>query len=106
MLIIFTLAFLVISTFFVYRTAKDNGYNAVLWSMASVGIFIGIQFLFGIIYAVIMIVTKTSELNFLTSITINLLSIAASIGGVMLILNRVNKIRDDEQLPPPPPNFE
>lgn len=105
------LAFLVISTFFVYKTAKENGYNAIFWVIASISVFIGVFFALSILIVIVVLIgisqfgwakNTFESLGMLSDILV----LAASIAGVMLILRHVNQIKDEEPFvePPPPPN--
>jgi hypothetical protein len=104
--------FLIIATIFVYRTARDNGYNAILWAVITVITFLGVQlavgFLIGIIFGLGMAAFGWSETSLTNNAFVfNLIALAASIGSVMLILRHVNKIPDDEPANvPPPPKFD
>lgn len=104
---------MIIATIFVYRTARDNGYNAVFWAVIAFITFLGVQFavglLVGLFIALGIAVWGWSETAFEDYAFIyNLIALAASIGSVMLILRHVNTIRDDEpvNIPPPPPSFD
>jgi hypothetical protein len=110
-LLLLGLAFLFISTFFVYKTAKENGYNALLWAAASFSAFIGVYMVLSVTIVVI-VALGIAYLGWARStlesggMVIDLLVMAASAGSVMLILRHVNQIKDEEpfieELPPPP----
>ena len=110
-LLLIGLAFLFISTFFVYKTAKENGYNAVVWAAASFFAFIGV-YLFLSVTIVIVVSIGIAYLgwarNTLESggMVIELIVMAASAGSVILILRHVNQMKDEEpfieEIPPPP----
>lgn len=112
-LLLLGLAFLFISTFFVYKTAKENGYNAVLWAAASFSAFVGVYLILSVTIVIIValgIAYLGWSRNTLESggIMIELIVMAASAASVMLILRHVNQIKDDEPFVeelPPPPNF-
>lgn len=103
--------FLIIATIFVYRTAKENGYNAILWSVITLITFLGVQTVVGLAVGIVIGIgmaawnwspTLFEDYTF----PIGLISLIAGIGSVMLILRHVNTIRDDEPLVvPPPPDF-
>ena len=105
--------FMIIAAIFVYRTARDNGYNAILWTFIAVVAFLGVQFLIGILFGVIVLIgnrvwgwpmSVIGDYSFI----LGLLAIVPAIGAVLLILRHVNTIKDDEPLispPPPPPTF-
>lgn len=111
-ILLLTIAFLVVSTIFVYRTAKDNGYNAILWTFISVAVFIGVQIFIGLTYAIVLAVLNwghpiPAENYSGISTIVNFISIAAGVAGVLLILRHVNTLKDDETIDlPPPPTFK
>jgi small-conductance mechanosensitive channel len=104
---------MIIAAIFVYRTARDNGYNAILWTFIAVVVFLGVQFLIGILFGVIVLIGNTAwgwptstiqDYSFI----MGLLATVPAIGAVLLILRHVNTIKDDEPAnpPPPPPTFD
>lgn len=108
--LILQIAFIIIATIFVYKTAKDNGYNAILWAAIAVITFFGVQFILGIIVGIfwalgMIYLNWTPESEFGLTMIINLIILALGAGSVLLILRHVNQIRDDEIVdsPPPPP---
>ena len=104
--------FVIIAVIFVYRTARDNGYNAPLWAAITIVAFFGVQvlswLLIGLLAAVCILAFGWSETILEDyAFILNLITLAASIGSVMLILRHVNTIRDDETVNiPPPPTFD
>lgn len=110
--LVLQIAFIIIATIFVYNTAKQNGYNAILWSVITVAAFFGVQFLLGIIVGIILGLAMIyagwmpDSVFGLTTI-INLVILALGAGSVLLILRYVNQIKDDEfvNAPPPPSDF-
>ena len=91
--------FLIIAAIFVYRTAKQNGYNAVLWTCISIAVFIGAQIVVSVITGIIlgMISGDLSVNTFETySFPIGLISLAAGIGSVMLMLRHVNEMPEEK----------
>lgn len=110
--LIFQIAFIIIATIFIYKTANQNGYNAILWSVIAVVTFFGVQLLLGIIVGIVLAIGMlyagwTPDSLFGLSMIINLVTLALSVGSVLLILRYVNQIRDDEfvNAPPPPTDF-
>lgn len=104
--------FVIIASVFVYRTARDNGYNAVVWTIVTIVAFLGIQFLTGILFGVVVALGNAVWGWPLTliqdySLIVGLLALVPSIGAVLLILRHVNTIKDDDPVsaPPPPPSF-
>ena len=109
------LVFVIVAAIYTYRTAKSNGHNAVLWTLAAVAAGFGVQIilplLIGIILTVYWLATGRSVEEVQTLIEtpgniIGIICLFASIVGVVLILRRVSLIReDDAPLPPPSPEF-
>lgn len=104
--------FVIIAAIFVYRGARDNGYNPILWTVITIVAFLGIQFLTGIVFGLIVALGNVAWGWPLTliedySLIVGLLALVPSIGAVLLILRHVNTIKDDEPVnaPPPPPDF-
>ena len=105
--------FVIIAAVFVYRTARDNGYNALLWTVIAVVAFLGVQFLIGVLFGVIVYIGNMAwgwPLSVINdySFIVGLVALVPSIGAVLLILRHVNTIKDDEPVnspPPPPPTF-
>lgn len=104
--------FVIIAAIFVYRTARDNGYNAVLWTIVAIVAFVGIQFFTEFVFGFIVGLGNVLWGWPLTliedySLIVSLLALVPSLGAVLLILRHVNTIKDDEPAtaPPPPPDF-
>jgi amino acid transporter len=102
--------FIVIFSIFVFRTARDNGYNAVAWTAATVVGFLGIQFVVGAAAGILLVLAGGWSLKEIASyeLVISLIGIIPSIIFVVLIWRHVNVIRDDGtavQEPPAPPTF-
>ena len=96
----FPIIFIVITSIFIYRTARDNGYNAVLWTVAAVSGFIVIQVAIGLFAGVLLGIgmalwdwpsTLFEDYAFL----IGLVSLIPSVGFILIIWKYVNRIRDD-----------
>lgn len=103
----------------VYRTAKGTGRNAALWTILTIVVGVGFQFVIpffiGLIIAVVMIaggtppeeVTGGSEGFYLL---LGLVTLALSLGGMYLIARHVGTVPDDPPSvagpqPPAPPTF-
>ena len=117
MLSILGLIAVFIATYYIYKTAKDTGRNAVGWGLLTFGIGIGLQIILpAIILIIIAIVMSVSgrrlnnvdELPFGINLIISLTGLAGSFVGIWLIMRRVSMIPDDEVFvaPPSPPNFD
>lgn len=110
--LLLALAFLFIAAYFVYKTAKQNGFNAVLWVIITIITFFGVQialgFAIGVVIGLGMLILQWLPDTFEKfSFLINLISLATGVGGVILILRHVNKIPEEEaNALPPPPSFE
>jgi hypothetical protein len=112
-LLLLGLAFLFISTFFVYKTAKENGYNPILWSVLSFFTFVGVYLVLSVTIVIIIGIgirffRWSPNLLEQGGIMIEFFVMATSAACVMLILRHVNQLKDDEPFVgelPPPPNF-
>ncbi|MGI8555638.1 MAG: hypothetical protein ACR2LT_04700 [Pyrinomonadaceae bacterium] len=107
---------MIVAPFFIYRNAKQNGHNPILWAALAFGAGIGLQIilplLIGIAWGMVMAlkgnppaVIQQSLQGYLT--IIGVISLVLSVGGILLIMRHVNSIQDTEELPlpPAPPNF-
>lgn len=117
MLSILGLIAVFIAAYFIYKSARDTGRNAVGWSLLTIAIGIGLQIILpGIIIFAIAAVKAISgkpirdvdDLPFGTTIIVSILGWAASLVGIWLIMRRVSAISDDETFiaPPSPPTFD
>lgn len=108
-LILVSLAFIIIVAIFTFKTARENGYNALLWTAISVVSFFAAPFVVGFLFAVTLTIILGPEgmmatlerFVFLGAIITYVPGFVVSI----LILRRVSKLRDDSPLveaPPPP----
>jgi hypothetical protein len=107
------LIFIVVLSIQIYRTARDNGYNAPMWTaVTAVGFFV-IQFVVGLAIGVILLLgasfsdwspTLLDDYQFF----VGLAAMIPAFIFVWLIWRHVNVIRDDgmaPEPPPPPPTF-
>ena len=106
-----------IAAYFVYKTAKDTGRNAVGWALLTLAVGFGLQIILPtIIFIIIAIVTRVpgeplkniDQLPFSVEIIITLTGLAASFVGIWLIMRRVSTISEEESFvaPPAPPTFD
>jgi hypothetical protein len=106
-----------IAAYFVYKSARDTGRNAVGWSLLTVVAGIGLQIVLpGIIFFIIAALMAISgkpirdvdDLPFGTTILVSIVGWAASIIGIWLILRHVSLIPDEETFDssPAPPTFD
>jgi hypothetical protein len=111
--------FVIIAPYFVYRSAKQNGHNAVLWTLLALAAGIGLQIilplLIGTIITVFALIKGLTAEEIQQSIqgpanVIALVCLFLSIVGVFLIMRRVNTVRDSPEsyapTPPAPPKFD
>ena len=96
--------FAIISSIFIYRTARDNGYNYIGWTVASITGFILIQLAIGLfigIVAGIGIAAWGWSPTIIEDYTllIGLVSLIPSIAYVLLILKYVNRVPDNGPIP-------
>lgn len=101
--------FLIVVSVFVYRTARDNGYNAVLWTVATAVGFFVVQLIMGIAIGLGALLLGWSP-TFIQDyqLIIGLIALVPAFVLVWLIWRHVNVIRDDGVAPepPPPPTFD
>ncbi len=116
MLTILGLVFVIVATFYTYKSAKDNGRSAALWALAAFAVGFGIQIVIplfiGIVIGLVMTAQGRQMFEIQQSIQtpaqiIGLVCLAASFVGVWLVLRKASQLPDDEPLasPPPPPDF-
>ena len=108
----------ILVTYHVFKTARDNGRSAIGWAVLTVGVGLGFQWILpifiGIVLAVYYMSTGMSvdELQAALETPAMLITFACfglSFIGMFLILKFVMKIPDDpvrSDVPPPPPSFE
>jgi hypothetical protein len=104
----------ILITVYVYKQAKENGRNAVLWSVINIAVIIGVQLLIGITIG-IAVALGTEFLGWEEdsfekwSIGINLLAVVASlVCSYFFVVRTVTRIPDEQfngAPPPPPPQF-
>ncbi len=119
MLSILGLVAVFIATYYVYKTAKDTGRNAVGWALLTFAVGFGIQIILPIIIGIIIAIVMSASGNSIAEIQKSVENIAMIIGiaclvfsvvGIWLIMRRVSKIPESETFtsppPPPPPTFD
>jgi membrane protein implicated in regulation of membrane protease activity len=111
------LIFVLIAPIFIYRTAKQNGHNPLLWAAISVAAGIGIQIilpvLFSLAVGIVMVstgrnVNEVQEAIQQSSSVFGIICLVLSVLGVYLVMRRVSKIPEDISFstPPEPPPFD
>jgi len=104
----------IISTYYVYKTAKDNGRNAIVWALITFGVGVGIQIiipvLIGFGIGLIMAASGSSIPEIQQSvqsvaIVISLVCLVLSFIGIALIMRYVARIPEEGSFVPPPPDF-
>lgn len=117
MLGIMGLVFIFVAPIFIYRSAGQNGHNPVFWALAALGVGIVLQLilplLLSIAVGVFLVAQGQSPAEIQQSmqtpgLVIGLAGMVLSVGGVLLIMRRVNTVRDTDKpytAPPAPPNF-
>jgi F0F1-type ATP synthase assembly protein I len=111
--------FVLVAPFFVYKNAKQNGHNAVLWTIISIVAGLGVQFfiplMIGMTIAIYWSIKGYSEDEITAAFQgpgtiIGIISLIVSIVGVLAVMKKVNTIPEEAfltvQPPPPPPTFE
>ena len=114
-LTILGLAVIIVSTYYVHKTAKDYGRNAILWSVGTFVLGIGIQWVLPIlltmVLAVIFVMQGTRNPNAIQeqlsgpAFVIGIASLVLSGVAMWLMLKMVSRLPDepDVDMPPPPP---
>jgi hypothetical protein len=114
MLGIFGLIFIIVAPFIIYKNAKQNGHNAIFWTLLGVAAGLGVQIViplvFGFVYAIVKVAQGSSEDEIQKaiegpSLIIGIACLILSVVGVLLIMSRVNRIHEEKSFinPPPPP---
>jgi cytochrome bd-type quinol oxidase subunit 2 len=110
--------FVLAAPFFIYKNAKQNGHNAILWTIISIVAGVGVQFfiplMIGMTIGIYWALKGYSEDEITAAVKgpatiIGIISLIASIVGVLAIMKKVNTIPEEAFLtvqPPPPPTFE
>lgn len=96
--------FIIVAAIFVYRTARNNGHKAVVWTIAAVAGYFLIQFAVGIaagLYIGIGIGAWgwPADTYEKFGMIIGLIAIVPSVAYVLLILRSVNRVKEGS--PPP-----
>jgi NhaP-type Na+/H+ or K+/H+ antiporter len=111
------LIFAVAAPFLVYRAAKQNGHNALLWTLfafaAGLGLQIVVPLLIGVILGIVLISSDDTEQAAHNAIlglaeVVGIVCLFLRFAGVLLIMRHVNKVSEEKPfvLPPQPPrNF-
>lgn len=103
----------ILLTIHVYRSAKENGRNAVLWAIINLAVIFGVQIFIGLSVG-IAIAIGTEFLGWeeglfeKLSLPINLLGVVASLACSYFFVVRTVVRVPEEQFntpPPPPPQF-
>ncbi len=105
-----------IAAYFVYKTAKDTGRNAVGWALLTLAVGFGVQIILplfiGIILGVAMMTSGSSVTEIQESIApaamiIGIVCLILSFVGIWFIMRHISKLPEDESFaPPPPPTFD
>jgi uncharacterized membrane protein len=123
-LIILGLVAVIVATYLVYKTARDNERNGVGWAFLTVGVGLGAQWVLPIIATMILAVyyamspptsqnpygarQQMEELESFAFI-FSILGLVISFIGLWLIMRFVSRIPEERPgssaPPPPPPNF-
>lgn len=117
MLTILGLVLVVVSTILIYRSAKQNGHNAILWTAISALAGVGLQLIIPIIAGIIIAAFGISAGKSLAQIqdemigpgiVIGIICLILNIVVVILIIKKISLIAEEKPVtppPPPPPNF-
>ena len=116
MLTILGLVLVVVATILIYRTAKQNGHNAILWTTISALVGLALQIIVPIVAGIIIATVGVSAGKSLAQIQEEMLGPGLIIGIICLILNfvvvvlimkKVALVAEEKPgtLPPPPTDF-
>ena len=102
----------------VYKEANGTGRNAVLWTIITCLIGVGIQlvlpFMVGLIYVAVLLAGGTApqavSMGFGFSFLLTVLPLVLSLVGMFLVMKHVSTLLEDPvtvagPTPPPPPTF-
>lgn len=104
--------FPLIITYFIYKNAKENGRNAVLWAVINLIIFFGIQITIGFAIGVFTYIGVefwgwSNELLSRYYSLFNVLGLACAGLGSYCVFRYITRISDSQFYePPPPPQFD
>jgi hypothetical protein len=117
MLSIFGLVVIIVATYFVYKTAKEYGRNALLWAVATVSLGIGLQWILPMVMGVVMVfiwaaqgITDPAELQerlLGPAFVITIVGLFVSFIAMWVMLKLVSRLPEQSEavVPPPPPEF-
>ena len=109
---------IIVFTIFVGRTAKENGRNAILWSITCVVVGLALQFVIPIVVVIVITIvliaagTRPDQVEAALgwwAFGLSALFITLSLIGMFLILRHVAQLPEDPEsgdAPPSPPTFE
>lgn len=112
MLTILGIALVIISTLLIYRSAKQNGHNAVKWTVISAVTGVLLQIVIPLLSSIILVAVWMSSGKTMRQIEEDILAPALIIGVVCLVLNvavaalimkKVALIAEENPVAPPPP---
>lgn len=99
-------------TIYVYKQAKENGRNPILWSIINIAVIFGTQILIGLAIGIgialgIGFLGWSEDTFEKWTLLINLGAVVASLGASYLVVRYVTRVPDEQfnQAPPPPPRF-
>jgi F0F1-type ATP synthase assembly protein I len=94
------IVFIIVTAILIYRSARDNGYNAILWTVVAVVGYAVIQIGLGLISGIVLALgiefwgwapTLIEDYSF----AIGLAALVPAAGFVFIIWKYVNRLRDD-----------
>lgn len=115
MLGIFGFIFIIVAPFIIYRNAKQNGHKPLFWAILAFAVGFGLQIvlplIIGTVIAIVMTIQGASEIEVqealeTPAIIIGIITLVLSVGCVMWIMSRVNRIAEETPFSPPPPPSE
>ncbi len=103
----------ILFAYFGYKKGNESGRNGIVWAFILLGIYLGTQFLVGILVGIFALIGETTlgwtgDIFTDYEILVNITAIIAAIGGSMLVLKYLDSnslIENTVEDPPPPPEF-
>ncbi len=102
----------ILITYYVYKNAKENGRNAVLWAVINIAVILTVQIAVGIIALIFMWLAAGNTFNLENpysgyDLLVNLIGVAVSLFASYLVYRHVTRVPETvfRQSPPPPPTF-
>jgi len=109
--LVLQLAFLIISTIYVFKTAKSNGHSVVLWTLLNIVGFLIAPFVLSFLFAVLAGLASSFDLvTYETAVSLATIfgwvTLGFGIACTLLILRKVSELNEEAIVEAPPePGF-